>query len=262
VSWWREPVLHFMILGAAIFSVDALFSEPEDSGVLLPDAVGVALEADFVRRMGRVPDPQERATLEAGWVDEELLFREGRRLGLERGDPIVRRRVIQRMKALQRTMYPVDTPEDDALLDWMETHADRYQRPARASFEHLFSSGRHPDAKARALQIQRAQRAGDDKGAVGDPFPHGPREASMSIADVERQFGRAFSDVVSKAVLEKWTLAPSEFGWHVIRVGEREPAGPADLEDVREAVEQDWMLAQERQVEREALQRLRESAGL
>jgi peptidyl-prolyl cis-trans isomerase C len=260
VKWWREPVLHFMILGAVIFLVDAAFSKPEDPGVLMPDAVRVALEADFSRRTGRAPDAQERVTLEAGWIDEELLFREGRRLGLERGDPIVRRRVVQRMKALQRTMYPVQTPEDDVLRDWMATHSDRYQRPARASFEHVFFSGRHADAKERALRLQGAQSAADPM--AGDPFPHGPREASMSVSEVEGQFGGAFSDVVFKAAVGKSTLAPSEFGWHVVRVSERQQAGSATLDAVREAVEQDWMLAQQRQVEREALLRLREAAGL
>jgi len=262
VTWWREPVLHFMLLGGVFFAVDGVFSESEERPLVIPDATRAALVDDFGRRTGRAPDAAETAVLVDGWLDEEILFREGRRLGLERGDPIVRRRVIQRMKALQRTMYPVEIPEDAALQAWMDAHPDRYLLVPRATFEHVFSSARHLDAKQRARTYQQEMVEGDAPGALGDPFPHGQREASMAISEVERQFGPRFAEVVSRASLGKWTLAPSEFGWHVVRVNERDAGGAATLEDAREAVEQDWMAEQERRIEGEALLRLREAAGL
>ncbi len=165
----REPVLHFILLGVVIFAVNGAMSGPDETGVQIPDSTRAALVAEFERQTGRAPDLEEQAALVDRWIDEELLFREGRRLGLDRGDPVVRRRIIDRMRALQRTMYPVPLPDDAVLEAWLAERADRYVLPGGTK---------------------------------------------------------------------------------------------ATLEEVREAVEQDWMAEQERLVEEEALRRLREEIGL
>ena len=163
---------------------------------------------------------------------------------------------------LRDVVDPVEIPDDSELQDWLDAHPDRYVLPARASFEHLFSSRRHPDAKERALALQRQQAGQEARITEGDPFPHGHQGVQMTLPAVQQQFGEPFAQVVARASVGKWTLAPSDFGWHVVRVTERIPGGPGSLEDVREAVEQDWMAEQERTVEAEALQRLREAADL
>lgn len=261
-SWVREPVLHFAILGALIFGIDAALSPSGGIELRVPDATRAALISDFERRTGKAPGTAETGVLVDHWIDEELLFREGRRLGLERGDPIVRRRVIQRMKALQRTMYPVEIPSDASLEAWLRAQGDRYELPPRAAFEHVFASGRHRDPKVRAEAHRVALNTGADPTKMGDPFPHARSAGLTELQSIERTYGPPFAEVVSRASVGKWNLAPSEFGWHVVRVLERESGGTAALDDVREVVEQDWMAEQERLVEEEALRGLREKAGL
>lgn len=262
MTWLREPVLHFAILGVFIFGVQAALSPANHVDLAVPTATRAALIADFERRLNRPPDPVETQILVDGWIDEELLFREGRRLGLERGDPIVRRRVVQRMKALQRTMYPVEIPDDSELEAWISAHPDRYVLPPSASVEHVFASARRPDPKVRSEALLQALLAGADPKTLGDPFPHDRTLGITPISELANTYGPSFAEVAAKASLNKWTLAPSEFGWHVVRVIERDEGGVATLEDAREAVEQDWMAEQERLVEAEALGRLRKSAGL
>ena len=55
------------------------------------------LQAEYLRRFGRLPSNEEKHALWMDAVQQEVLFREGIALGLDAGDPIVKRRVVQKM---------------------------------------------------------------------------------------------------------------------------------------------------------------------
>ena len=90
----REPLVHFLALGAALF---ALYGALDRDGFDAPDEIVVdrarlaSLAAEFERRWRRPPTPEERRELVESWVREEILVREGVALGMDRDDPVVRR---------------------------------------------------------------------------------------------------------------------------------------------------------------------------
>ena len=99
----REPLLHFLVLGAALFG---LFSMVEKKGAEAPtkiviSASHVANLADrFARTWRRPPTQQELQGLVEDYIRDEIFYREGRAAGLDRDDTVIRRRVRQKMELL------------------------------------------------------------------------------------------------------------------------------------------------------------------
>ena len=121
----REPLLHFALLGAAIFIAAALVGggeapEPERERILVTTSQIDRLRAAFGATRGREPTADELATLIDEHVREEALFREAIALGLERDDGAIRARLAQKMRFLgvtgDESLEPTDERESDCGL--------------------------------------------------------------------------------------------------------------------------------------------------
>jgi hypothetical protein len=146
-----EPLLQFGVLGVSLF-VGWRWCGPRPAEEIVIDAVAVeAAAAAQARRTDAPRDDDRRAAVVQQLADEEILVREAIALGLDRGDPIVRRRLAQKMRFVLED--EIGAPSDAQLQAWLEAHPDRYRRPQRRTFEQLFFAG----ASAR----QRAERARD-----------------------------------------------------------------------------------------------------
>jgi len=109
-AWMREPLLHFILLGAALFGIDhAIASRDEDPHTIVIDAqVDAQAIQVFRQARDRDPDDDELYALRKVWLDNEVLYREGMALGLDRGDKAIRERVI--FKALSMVEAGVKLP--------------------------------------------------------------------------------------------------------------------------------------------------------
>ena len=97
----REPLLHFFLIGAAIFLVHALWSgeAPRHRDVVVVSRGRIdSLAAQFEATHARPPDAAERNDLVQAWVREEILSREAVALGLDREDSVIRDRLRQKME--------------------------------------------------------------------------------------------------------------------------------------------------------------------
>ncbi|HEV8199314.1 MAG TPA: hypothetical protein VGS03_04775 [Candidatus Polarisedimenticolia bacterium] len=96
----REPLVHFLLLGALLFGVHALISgeAPRRDVVVVTRGRIDGLVAQFAATHGRPPDTAERSGLIQDWVREEILCREAVALGLDREDAVIRDRLRQKME--------------------------------------------------------------------------------------------------------------------------------------------------------------------
>ncbi len=254
-----------MLLGAALY-LGALARQPagpearagRDATIRVPARVITRAREEWTRREGAAPDPsQTRAAVEP-FVREELLYREALALGLDRGDLIVRRRLVQKMRFVIEELAVVPEPSDAQLAAWVGEHAERYRQPARVSLEHHFFArdGRTPaaleDAAAAALGALRAGEAG----ARGDSFVHGRSFTGRSEAELRRVFGPEFAAAALALEPGAWSgPIASSYGLHLVRVTQRDAERAARLEDVREAARADWRAARREQAQEEELLR-------
>lgn len=238
----RQPLVHFAVLGGLLFAAHAVVSGDKASA----DSRHVTLtEAQL-------------ADLDPGRVDqlvaEEVLYREAMSIGLDRGDPVVRRRLVQKMEFL---LEGVQTePTDVELQAYLDAHAGAFRLAATATFEHVyFSRDEHADAADRAAAF--AASPGADPSTAGDPFPAGRSFTARTRVNVAGRFGEAFADAVFTAPIGSWHgPVDSELGAHAIRVSEREPERAATVDAVRPTLKAEYVRARRADVRRDAIDEL------
>lgn len=255
----REPLLHFLLVGAIAF---ALFGGPDESSRIVEVGPGVrrALRRDFERRNGTAPTAEQEDALVRRWVDEEILVGEALALGLDRGDVIVRRRLLQKMEFLAEGDGAVAEPDDATLQAWLDAHAERWRAEPRMRFEHVFvGRDRHGDAaEANARALLARIEAGEDPAGLGDPFLRGRTMGPATRAEIDSQLGPGFAERLAGIPDGRWSgPVTSSFGQHLVRMDERDAGGVPSLAEVRAAVRHDWLEAQREEARRARMDELR-----
>ena len=240
----REPLVQFLILGGGLFCGIA-FANHLKRPVVRIDAQEIEqLAAYWAMQSQRPPTRAELAALIQERVDEELLSREAIRLGLDKDDMIVRRRLAQKMAFASEDVAAIEEPDDKALQTFYDAHRDRYATPGRVAMRHIFFSsdrtGQTPGAAADAA-LRRLQAGGE---AAGDPSLLPLAYADVADADLARDYGPEFAAAVDKAPVGTWVgPVTSAYGLHLIRVERRLPSVTPPLADVREEVRAAWLAA-------------------
>src|SRR6187551_3596184 len=135
-----EPMLHFLLIGIALFGVYRWVS-PGDSGgrrIVITQGVVDDLVTQHVAARGREPSTIELNHLLESHVRDEILYREGVRLGLERDDIVVKRRVRQKIEMIAEEDVSTGTPTDADLSAYLTANQARFVQPAILSFEQVF----------------------------------------------------------------------------------------------------------------------------
>lgn len=215
--WTREPLVVFAGVAAALFAVDAVLSPRVSTEP--PESMVRALVGDFEQRVGRAPTPEETEQLKAEWSEAEALYQEGLALGLDRRDPVVRRRVIAKMEALQRARdasIPVDEAE---LRVFFEANEARYRTPVlvRYSLTSLNERGEPEDR----------------------PSPH-PTEGRASVERLRAWFGPEVAAAAAAAPTGQATGLQTRQGAVQLTVSERTGGQLPDLSAVRVEVLRDF----------------------
>ncbi|MFV8753513.1 peptidylprolyl isomerase [Nannocystaceae bacterium ST9] len=250
-AWFREPLIHFAILGVILFGLHRLLAPPPSSTIVVSADTVERLRAQQARRLGREPDPAELDAAIQAWADGELLYREAIALGLDRGDPIVRRRLVQKMQFLFEESEAPPEPSDAELEAWIAEHRDRFEHAPRVGFTHVFvasSSRVVPEARLRELELDL--REGADPATLGEAFVLGQVMTAKSAADLDRQFGNEFGTELMKLSDEGWHRLRSIYGWHLVHVDERLPGRLASVDEVRSQA-REGLMQQVREAQRD-----------
>lgn len=235
-GWLREPLLHFLLIGGVLFGVDhALNSRPGDAHeiVIGADVTREAIDT-FQAARGRAPDAKELKALQQVWLDNEVLYREGLALQLDKGDSAIRERLI--FKALSMVDSGVKLPPIDeaGLRTWFEQHRSQYDEPARYDFQEAVLDGPADERAVRAfVAALNGGLPGDAKAGlrVFKGRPHG---------NLVQSYGEDFARTLEAAAPGTWLALNSREGWRAVRLDTVTPARPAPFETVRNAVQQDW----------------------
>jgi hypothetical protein len=249
-----EPLTHFVVAGLALFAAGRVYQGHADlHRIVVTPAHVRQLANDYALQFGQPPDAGALAELERRDLHDEILYRQALALKLDRDDPIVRRRLVQKMQFLLQDTRPPAEPSEQDLRAYYAAHAERYRAPAKISFTHIFFSGdANGDvaARTRAAQVLRTLKPDVTRApALGDPFPDLYDFSAYEPDQVYRLFGHTpFAEATLSAPGGRW-VGPyrSGYGWHLLYVGSRTPAAAAPLDAVREQARADALQdAQER----------------
>lgn len=250
-SLLREPLVHFLLLGAALFLLDAWLRPatptPGTREIVVSEARVRNLVQSFSRTWLRPPTPQELEGLVDSHIREEVLYREALALGLDRDDTIIRRRLQQKMEFVSEQAAALAEPTDAELGAYLKANPDAFRLDPRVSFVqvHLDPGKRAATLGADAKRLlDRLNGAGDtpDLATLGDRLALlDARYEDVPQAEVARLFGSEFAESLVKQPVGQW-VGPikSGYGAHLVRIDALQPGGIPALDEVRPLVEREW----------------------
>ncbi|MEY4354538.1 MAG: hypothetical protein RLZZ609_2779 [Cyanobacteriota bacterium] len=259
MRWLREePLAQFLLIGAGLFALHGAVASRQSEGVIRVSREQVAtLSALHGRTWQRPPTRKELDALVDDWIREEVAVRQARSQGLDQDDPIIRRRLRQKVDFLVEERADQRQPTDAQLQVWLQAHPERYSRGAATTFQQIAldpaSPKGSPELRSPALLTAlNGPTPPADPAALGDPLLllEGRFEA-LPAQEVRRLFGADFAAALAKVKPGAWVgPIPSGYGAHLVRVEAVAPGAVLPLAEVRQAVERDWRV-EERRKERE-----------
>jgi len=235
-GWLREPLLHFIMLGGLLFALDhALAGKTDDSHTIV---VGAEVDSEAVETFeaarGREPNAQELEALHRIWLDNEVLYREGLALQVDKGDPAIRERVIFKALSVVDSNVKLPPVDDKVLRTWFEAHREKYDEPARYDFEEAALSGSNTETTVREFVTALNNGTPGDAKAGLRVFKARPHS---NLVD---SYGAEFAKALEATTLGTWQALQTREGWRAMRLNAVAPPKPAVFELVRGPVLQDW----------------------
>ena len=247
----REPLVHFMFIGAVIYLVYAVFAEPvpeeTDKTIVVTAGEIEWMQTSWQKRWNRPPTVEEFDGMIQQYIKETVLYREALTMGLNKHDQIIRRRLAQKLEFLARDLVALIPPTDEELQVYFDEHQARYQEPTRYTFTQVFFD---PDKrgdttlddaeKIKATLIAQGD-AIDDAGALGDNFMLQNYYPEKDSVEIQKQFGRGFTESLLKLSPGQWHgPVLSGYGVHLVLVSNISEPPPPHFAEVKEKVEQEW----------------------
>jgi len=242
---FREPLLHFFLLGAAVFGLFSLFDDtppPTDRNSIVVTAEDARrLAAEFETTWRRSPEPRELDRLIEQFVREEIYVREAMALNLDQNDPIIRQRLRLKMEFLTEAGAETANPNEATLEAHLADRAERFARPARVAFEQVMLEESSERDATRRLRI--GLNSGRDPDELGTPSLLPSAVALSPRQAIDATFGKGFFDVVAEQRGGEWAgPIKSAYGQHLVRVTDYRDGGLPPLDQIRDEVLQDWQV--------------------
>ncbi|MEM8548844.1 MAG: peptidylprolyl isomerase, partial [Pseudomonadota bacterium] len=236
-SFASAPLVHFLFLGAAVFAAERVLLEREDDPrvILIDDARYAEIAGIFQDNQGRAPSEAAMADLTVKWAQNEVLYREAQLMGLDKGDEMIRQRLILKLRNVLFNRVDDATATRSELEDWFAQNRSRYEQPETVDIEQFQVSSGDDPASANALAAELGT------GAVPADYDDALRRyARRSIASLTQVFNPVTIQALAALAPGQWAPIQSAQGWHLARITARHEGRTVTLDEVERQVLADW----------------------
>jgi parvulin-like peptidyl-prolyl isomerase len=261
-----EPLFQFFVLGILLYATVSFIRsrhEREAREIDVNSDRVTMMIVNYKNQMGVPPTAQQLNALIDNYIREEIAFREAKKLGLDKDDEIIRRRLSQKYEFLNADLGETATPTEDQLRRFYQDHPALFSSETTVSFSHIyFKSDNSADsvAKQRALKVlgefrnSRIQHAPEK----GDHFALQYDYTDQSVVDIRSNFGdKPIVDSLFRGVVGRW-LGPvqSGYGWHLVFLSKRDSSRVLPYESVSADVKQRYMDAEKEKQNKAAFEKV------
>ena len=247
----REPLVHFMFIGAMIYLLYGVFAEPlpeaDDKTIVVTAGEIEWMQTAWQKRWNRPPTAEELDGLVQQYIKETVLYREALTMGLNQHDQVIRRRLAQKLEFLAKDLVALTPPTEAELQSHFDEHQDRYQEPVLYTFTQVFID---PDKRGdttlddaaviKASLITQGDTV-DDPGALGDDFMLQNYYPEKDVVEIQKLFGSGFAESLVELSPGQWHgPVLSGYGVHLVYISSISEPSPPDFAALRERVVQDW----------------------
>ena len=249
----REPLFLFLIIGSAIYIIYGLFGQKQsdytenESTIFISQGEIGWLEDSWIKRWNRPPTEVERKTIVDQYVEETAMYRTALKMGLDRDDVIIRRRLGQKLRFLQEDLVKPKPPAEDELKVYFQDNVEKYTSPDMITVTQIFldpdKRGDQTliDAESLLNKLRKLNINTINAGIYGDQFMLQNYYPQLTEADLAKLFGSEFAKSVAELETNKWHgPVLSGYGTHLVYVDERIAAHPPVFDEVKDIVLEDW----------------------
>jgi peptidyl-prolyl cis-trans isomerase C len=251
VKLLREPLLHFMFIGVAIYLLYSVFADPlpegNDKTIVVSAGEIEWMQTSWQKRWNRPPTAEEFDGLIQQYIKETVLYREALTMGLNQHDQVIRRRLAQKLEFLAKDLVALTPPTEEELQAYFDEHRDRYREPVRYTFTQVFidpdkrGDATLADAETIKATLIAQGDAIEDAGALGDDFMLQNYYPDKDPLEIRKYFGSGFAESLVELSPGLWHgPVLSGYGVHLVYVSNvTAPPAPVFAE-LRERVTLDW----------------------
>jgi hypothetical protein len=253
VKLLREPLVHFMFIGAVIYLLYGLFAEPvveeTDKTIVVTAGEVEWMQISWQKRWNRPPTAKEFDGLIQQYIKETVLYREAVTMGLNKHDMVIRRRLAQKLEFLAKDLVALTPPTEAELLAYFAEHQADYQAPTLYTFTQVFfdpdkrGDATLDDAETIKVTLIAQGDAIDDPGALGDGLMLQNYYPKKDRTEIQRNMGSGFTDTLVTLAPGQWHgPVLSGFGVHLVYVSSVSEPPPPVFAELRERVIADWSM--------------------
>lgn len=257
-----EPLLHFIVLGALIFGVYQFVPNTNNSVTFVVSKQRIQILSElFKATWHRSPTNKELNALIDDHILEELYYREALLLGLDQDDPVIRRRLQQKMEFISNDLSSLIDATDVELELFLTKNIEKYRGEPTYTFKQIFIDPMKHDKPYLLAQqwldsIELSKPNGDDTML--------PETLNLKTQrEISSIFGDEFSASITNEKSGIW-LGPitSGFGLHLIYINNVQHEQKPLLDQVRDKVNRDWAYQQQGKLQLAMDARLRQKYGV
>jgi len=218
-----EPLVHFLILGALLFFFYNLSQHNEESenSIVVSKARIAQLTSAWEKKFFRTPSKEEKQKMIENEVYTNVLYNEALKIGLDKNDDEIKRRLAQKMEFIAYDTYKLPAPSDDVLKKFMSAHLEKYAAEKKIHFTQSM--------------------VGIDSGEF-------EKEYTLTKFETSNIFGRVFAETLfSLKADKKLHKIESAYGVHDVYIISKSVAKEISFNTVKEKLKEDYLNTQREQ---------------
>lgn len=239
----REPLVHFLIAGGAVFLILELTASPlperATAEIVIRESETERLAQGFKAVWRRAPNEEELNLLVEDHIREEVLVREALKLGLDQNDTVLRRRMRQKMEFLISSAVSGQPPESTTIKAYFAENQSQYTRPASVTFEHVFIGEAADDDRLQtSLELLNG---GAVPASIGQRSLLPSSFRNSSPQEIDGAFGAGFFDQLTPLLIGRWAgPVRSGYGFHLVRLSAYSEPSMPEFDLIEDQVIEDW----------------------
>ena len=250
----KEPLLKFLLISMGIYMLYGFYGKV-DADILAQDNTITITEQEidmmafgWQQRYNREPTAEERQRLIDVRVKETVLFEEAKKMGLDKDDVVITRRVVLQYRNLIEGIIIPPDPTEEELNTYYKENIAAYIPDDVLSFVQIFfdpdkrDESTLDDAEKVLVELQNRITLPDSYNAYGDNFMLDTVYTDVTPLEIRKYFGSGFTESVMQLESNVW-VGPvlSGYGTHLVYINNKQVTEAPTLAAVQEAVLADYL---------------------
>lgn len=243
----KEPLFHFLAIGLALFVTYANMNDENE--IISENTLHVSkldiekINQFFIDGRGREPDEKEKKELLDKFIEDEILYLEALKKGLDKNDNTIKKHLRKKMKFVLDDLNMVEKPTNKDLEEYLQNNGDLFKEEDTISYNQVMFTRKNDKTNVRenSLKFLKALRSKDSSKVahIGDLI-------NSSEHKLEKTLGHEFGDEIFHTTLKKW-MGPfaTKYGYHLVYVHKIKLGQIPKLSDIKDKVEAKYMRAKQ-----------------